>query len=89
MKLSGGVCGPEAEFCVQEDGIVQARVCSVEAWVVPPPKTPHPYPFSHRPPFRREKGTRLGRSCLLPLFPDGGRAMGEEGRGDEGSFGRE
>src|SRR6185295_8828112 len=47
-------------------------------------KTPHPCPLSHRTPPNRERGTWLGRFAVLPLLPVRGRAMGEEGRGDEG-----
>src|SRR6476646_6663742 len=59
------------------------------------PLTP-PTPLSHRPPPDRERGERQKRrSCsglmrvlaVLPLLPVGGRAMGEEGRGDEGALG--
>jgi len=47
--------------------------------------------FSHRPPPDREKRGQKEKSSVrsfldkpLPLLPVGGRAMGEEGRGDEG-----
>jgi len=67
----------------QGQAALRGEVDSTSDFPRPGTLTPGPSPAPSQPPTPGE-GNPWGVFALLPLLPVGGRAMGEEGRGDEG-----